>query len=95
MALFSRSDKPPVCPAFISTATRETPFLSESRQDCLPFLLLFLLAFTTQCKLQMTVRKTTFENNGGKGENAGNQHFLLLPTMFSTLFKTLSTIYTI
>ena len=26
-----------------------------------------------------------FENIVGKGENAGNQHFLLFPTMFSTL----------
>ena len=26
------------------------------------------------------------ENNGGKGENAGYQHFLLFPTMFSKVF---------
>ena len=26
-----------------------------------------------------------FENIVGKGENAGNQHFLLFPTIFSTL----------
>ena len=25
------------------------------------------------------------QNTEGKGENAGNQHFLLFPTMFSTL----------
>ena len=29
-----------------------------------------------------------FENIVGKGENAGNQHFLLLPTMFSMLLWT-------
>ena len=29
-----------------------------------------------------------FENIVGKGENAGNQHFLLFPIMFSTLLKT-------
>ena len=29
-----------------------------------------------------------FENIVGKGENAGNQHFLLFPTMFSTVSKT-------
>ena len=27
----------------------------------------------------MTLEKKTFENNVAKGENAGNQHFLLLP----------------
>ena len=27
------------------------------------------------------------ENNVGKGENAGNQHFLLFPAMFSTPIK--------
>ena len=31
------------------------------------------------------LEKKPFENNVGKGENAGNQHFLLFPTMFSTL----------
>ena len=30
-------------------------------------------------------KKKPFENIVGKGENAGNQHFLLFPTMFSTL----------
>ena len=32
-------------------------------------------------------KKKTFENIVGKGENAGNQHFLLFPTMFSTIHK--------
>ena len=31
------------------------------------------------------MRKKPFENTVGKGENAGNQHFLLFPTMFFTL----------
>ena len=35
----------------------------------------------------MTLRKGSFENIVGKGENAGNQYFLLLPTMLSTLPK--------
>ena len=30
----------------------------------------------------------TFENIVGKGENAGNQHFLLLPSMLSPLLET-------
>ena len=29
-----------------------------------------------------------FENNLGKGENAGNQHFLLFPKCFLTIPKT-------
>ena len=33
-----------------------------------------------------------FENTVGKEENAGNQHFLLFPTMFSTLSKKYSII---
>ena len=33
------------------------------------------------------LKKKAFENIVGKGENAGNQHFLLFPTTFSTLSK--------
>ena len=33
----------------------------------------------------MTLRRKAFENIVGKGENAGSKHFLLFPTMFSTL----------
>ena len=29
--------------------------------------------------------KKTLENTVGKGENAGNEHFLFFPTVFSTL----------
>ena len=36
----------------------------------------------------MTLEKKPFENILGKGENAGNQHFFLFPTMFPTLSKT-------
>ena len=46
------------------------------------------LLFPTQCRLFMTLEKKPFENIVGKGENAGNQHFLLFPTMFSTLPNT-------
>ena len=35
----------------------------------------------------MTLYEKPFENIVGKGENAGNQHFLFLPTMFSTFPK--------
>ena len=31
--------------------------------------------------------KKTFENIVGQGENAGNQHFLLIPQCFFCLFK--------
>ena len=30
----------------------------------------------------MTLKKEPFENNVGKEENAGNQHFLLFPQCF-------------
>ena len=36
----------------------------------------------------MTKKEKAFENIVGKEENAGNQHFLLFPTMFSILSKT-------
>ena len=36
----------------------------------------------------MTLKKKPFENIVGK-EDAGNQHFLHIPTMFSTLSKTI------
>ena len=38
--------------------------------------------FTTQSRLLMTLLKEPFENIVGKGENAGNQHFLLCPQCF-------------
>ena len=36
----------------------------------------------------MALVKQAFENIEGKGENAGNRHFLHFPKMFSTLPKT-------
>ena len=38
--------------------------------------------FTTQSRLSTTLRVKTLENNVEKGENAGNQHFLLFPQCF-------------
>ena len=45
-------------------------------------LLAKLQLFTTQSRLSMILRKKPFENIVGKGENAGNQHFLLFPQCF-------------
>ena len=36
----------------------------------------------------MTLDKKAFKNIVGKGENAGNKHFLLFPQFFFTLPKT-------
>ena len=36
----------------------------------------------TQSRLLMTLKKESFKNNVGKGENARNQHFLLFPQCF-------------
>ena len=38
--------------------------------------------FPTQSQLLTTLRKKALENTVGKGENAGNQHFLLFPQCF-------------
>ena len=38
--------------------------------------------FTTQSRLLTTPKKQPLKNTEGKGENAGNQHFLLLPQCF-------------
>ena len=40
--------------------------------------------FTMQSWVETTLQENTFENIVGKGENAGNHHFLLYRTMFST-----------
>ena len=38
--------------------------------------------FIKQAQVLKATRKTVFENIVGKGENAGNQHFLLFPQCF-------------
>ena len=38
----------------------------------------------TQSLVLKTLRLNPFENTAGKGENAGTQHFLPFPTVFST-----------
>ena len=38
--------------------------------------------FTTQSRLLTTLKKEALKNTGEKGENAGNQHFLLFPQCF-------------
>ena len=46
--------------------------------------------FATQSRLLTTLIKTPFENIVGKGENAGNQHFLLFPQFFLTIHNRIS-----
>ena len=41
-----------------------------------------LKRFTTQSRLLTTLSKKSFKNIVGKGENAGNQHFLLFPQCY-------------
>ena len=43
---------------------------------------LYTLLFTAQSRLLTTLYKKPVENIAGKGENAGNQHFLLFPQCF-------------
>ena len=49
-----------------------------------------LKLFTTQSWPLMTLRKKVFENIVAKGENAGNQHILLLPQSFLPFPKQIS-----
>ena len=49
--------------------------------------------FTTQSRFLTTLRKTPFENIVGKGENAGNQHFLLFPQCFPPFQKQISSFW--
>ena len=44
--------------------------------------ILFFLLFTAQSQALGTLKQNLVENIGGKGENAGNQHFLLFPKYF-------------
>ena len=46
--------------------------------------------FTTQSRFLTTLIKKHFENIVGKGENAGNQHFLLFPQCFLPFSKQIS-----
>ena len=48
------------------------------------------LLFTTQSRLLTTLKEKAFENIVGKGENAGNQHFLLFPQCFLPFPKQIS-----
>ena len=52
---------------------------------CLSFLTLY-----TQPRLLTTLKRKIFENIVGKGENAGNQHFLLYPQCFLFFPKRIS-----
>ena len=45
------------------------------------------LVFTTQSRLLRTPEKKPFENIVGKGENAGNQHFLIFQQCFPPIPK--------
>ena len=38
--------------------------------------------FNIQSRVLTTLRKKSFENTVGKGENNGNEHFLLFPQCF-------------
>ena len=51
-----------------------------------------MLAFYHTIPTLMTLGKKTFENIVGKGENAGNQHFLLFPHCFLFFPKQISNI---
>ena len=43
------------------------------------------ITITIQCQFLTMLKKKAFENIVGKGENAGNQHFLLFPQYFTPI----------
>ena len=51
---------------------------------------LFGKGLTTQSQILMTLKRKPFENIEGKGENAGNQHFLLFPQCFLPIPRRIS-----
>ena len=50
----------------------------------------FLKTLWEKEKMLVTCKRGPFENNVGKGENAGNQHFLLFPECFLLFLKQIS-----
>ena len=56
-------------------------------------MLLYFKLFNSQSRLLMTLRKKHFENIVGKGENAGNQHFLLFLQFFLPISKKVSVFF--
>ena len=56
----------------------------------LGILYIFLYTLLHKFRLVMTLKKKAFENIVRKGENAGNQHFLLFPQCFLSFSKLIS-----
>ena len=54
---------------------------------CGEFLMWKLSSCTQQIQILMTLKRKALENIVGKGENAGNQHFLLFQQCFLTCHK--------
>ena len=57
-------------------------FRLDTREITSDNLWLLCQSFTIQSRLLTTLSKRPFEKIVGKGENAGNQHFLLFPQCF-------------
>ena len=62
-------------------------FFSYFWKKCIQFPIHEHLTITKQSLLLSTLRKNPFENIVGKGENAGNQHFLLFLQCFLSFPK--------
>ena len=54
----------------------------EAKKESVHLLLYSVYPFTVQSRGLTMIRSKPFENIVGKGENAGNQHFLLFPQCF-------------
>ena len=53
----------------------------------IPCKFVYIYPFTTQPCVLTVQKKLNFENIVGKGENAGNQHYLLFPQCFLSFLK--------
>ena len=70
--------------SFIAQCFRKLSCSGSLNQNC------EVKKFTTQPRLLTTLIEKAFENTAEKGENAGNQHFLLFPQCFQHFLNQIS-----
>ena len=73
--------------SYISCIITSNPYLIKLLSSTITKTALVHSPFTKQSQLTTMQRRESFENILGKGENAGNQHFLLFPKCFLSFTK--------
>ena len=81
---FQKDEFPMIIRAVFNFSSTSNTLLTVIRSPkfCLLISSLNILLFTIQSRLLTTLKKKALENTVGKGENAGNKHFLLFPQCF-------------